>query len=161
MRVKEWEWMGQNRMGGNRMRNEINGMRLLQKISLMIICEWQMRTGITIPNSRKWYFPFILDHFLVISHKIIINDQKGAHCNFIHSHLCTVNIILSHSCTVNIFWSCLYIKNTVHYFFMFVSKENEQGILFITIDYHSIPLISLIFYTNRMFLMEQDNTEIS
>ncbi len=42
---------------------------------------------------------------------------------------------------------------------MFVFKENEWDISFITIDYRFILRISFIFYTNMIFLTEQDKIE--
>jgi len=78
-----------------------------------------------------------------ISHSFLVffslNYHKSARWNIVHSCSCTVNIV----------WSPLYINHPLQ--FMFVFKDNEQGIFFIAIDICSIPLISFIFYTNRIF----------
>ncbi len=42
---------------------------------------------------------------------------------------------------------------------MFVLNENEQDIAIITVDYCSVPLLLFIFYTNGIYLMEQDEIE--
>jgi hypothetical protein len=41
--------------------------------------------------------------------------------------------------------------------FMFVFNENELDILFITIYYHSVLVISSIFNTTVIFFKERDN----
>jgi len=42
---------------------------------------------------------------------------------------------------------------------MFVLNDNEQDILFITIDYCSVLQISFIFYMNGIILTYWDETE--
>jgi hypothetical protein len=42
---------------------------------------------------------------------------------------------------------------------MVAFNKTEWGISFITIDYYSILVISLIFLRNQEFLTEQDETE--
>jgi hypothetical protein len=42
---------------------------------------------------------------------------------------------------------------------MFSVNENEQNISIITVDYHYIPLISFIFYTDWIILVDVDEIE--
>jgi hypothetical protein len=72
---------------------------------------------------------------------------------------CWFLVILGHS------WSFLAILGhfSLNYYrslpFMFVFNENEWNISFITVYYHSVLVISFIFYTNGSFLKEQEEIE--